>query len=505
MTTLSTSLSTRRVNPAVIGCLVAFITLGALLGEYPMASLALIGATAIFILLVILVRKVAVIELWQALVLLAITGYVVLTYGFANLAFHVGGIPMIFGDGLMLAALGLVVIRHRLLFVKALREPAARCLLILIAMTLFRLIFDVPHFGLYAIRDSSIFTEGIFLVLGLVWSMQKRNISVLMKWLTVLFVLNLVYASTFPIGDELKNWSPHSGIFLDVPLLGSYAGNGEYLLAGSLFCVLVGRHAVGWPRWSFVFIALIQLLALTMLQIRAMYLALLICLCVLALLGQIRKCAALLISTSLALIALYLLASVLGIQLSGRVGPVNLTFLGEHASSLLGKRYAPAAGSIEDREDWYGEVWGRLRSDPTAMLVGEGFGMPLIDFMDAGVATRQPHNCHLSVLARLGVLGLVVWIAFHLSILKTFVHAFRARASLDSKLYAVILWLFLLYIILMIDASVTPSLEMSFGSIPFYFLTGFALGVIRYQLKSAPCTNRELANVEELISSCTPA
>ena len=475
-----------RINGEIIGALGAFIAIGVLLGKYPTASLVFVGALTGLAILVFLVRQLAQFELWQVFVLLALTGFIILTYGFANLAFHVGGVPIIIGHGLMFAALGLVAFRHRPRFVKALRDPAMRCVLGLIALTLFRLLFDIPRFGWYAVRDASMFTEGIFLLLGLVWSMERRNTTVLMKWLMILFVLNVMYVCTFPLAEQLKAWSPKSGIFLEVPLLGTYGGNDSYLLAGSLFCILVGTYVVRWPRWILVLFALVQLLGLAVLQARADYLGLLVCLFVLAMLGQVRKSAELLISSSLALVALLLLTSVLGIELSGRVGPVNVAFLREHAGSLLGERDAPAAGSIDTRMMWYSEVWDRLRSNPTSLLAGEGFGKPLIDFSDSGVATRQPHNSHLSVLARMGALGLAMWLAFHFTILKRFVLAWRARAYFDSKLFALVMWLFLLYIILMIDMSVQPGLEFSYGAIPFYFLIGFALGVIRFELEGAP-------------------
>lgn len=45
----------------------------------------------------------------------------------------------------------------------------------------------------------------------------------------------------------------------------------------------------------------------------------------------------------------------------------------------------------------------------------EGFGKPLLEHMATrqGVAVRQPHNTHLSVLARLGLVGVAFWILFH--------------------------------------------------------------------------------------------
>lgn len=476
-------LAAPRLSPSIVISLGALIAIGAFLGRYPIFGLALFGTVALFVVAAFVFRKLAQVEVWQLLSLLALMGYVVLNYGFANLAFHLGGIPIIIGHSMMLGALVIVAFRHRPLFVKSLRDPAVLCILILIVLAVFRLCFDVAQFGLYAIRDASMFTEGIFLVLGFMWAMARRTSDILVKWLMIVFALNFVYVCSFPFSEELMAWSPKTGIFLEVPLLGVYAGNDPYLLAGSLFCLLVGKQAVNWSRRALVSFAVVQLLGLSVLQARSEYLSLVVCLCILALFGQVRKCGELICALSLAMTVLLLLTSVFGLELTGRVGPVNLTFLREHASSLLGQRDAPAAGTIDDRRDWYGEVWGRLRSDSTALLFGEGFGKPLIDWYSApGVATRQPHNSHLSVLARMGIVGAVVWLAFHYSILRRFAHAFRARAHVEPKLFALVMWLFLLYVILTIEMSVQPGLEFSNGAIPFYFFMGFALGLIRFRL-----------------------
>jgi O-antigen ligase len=136
---------------------------------------------------------------------------------------------------------------------------------------------------------------------------------------------------------------------------------------------------------------------------------------------------------------------------------------------------------------WYSEVWERARSTPTNLLVGEGFGKPLLEHTvtKQGVAVRQPHNTHLSVLARLGLVGVAFWMLFHFLLVRRFVHVLRRRGQLDKKHSDLMLWLFIFYILFMLVTSVQPYLEFSYGAIPFYFLTGFALGIMRSPL-SAP-------------------
>jgi len=256
---------------------------------------------------------------------------------------------------------------------------------------------------------------------------------------------------------------------------------------GALFCLWLGSYVTRLPNWIWSLLVVAQLCALTIHQARSMYLGIALVLVLLSVLGEIRKVAKLAVVVSLCLLAVLFFTSVLGIEIEGRIGPANLAFLEAHARSLLLERGAPEAGSIEGREHWYADVWDRVQSSPANLLFGEGFGEPLTTSVvdvagNQGVAVRQPHNTTLSILARMGVLGLAAWLIFHLLILKRFFAVFRSRSRLDRKSYGLILFLFFFYFLSMLVTSVQPFLEFSFGAIPFYFLTGFALGVMRWQL-----------------------
>ena len=460
-----------------------FILLGSLAILFPFWVLGLVALVAVLGICrpLLVYMRFGSLEVWQLLVLAALTGYIVLNYGFANLVFRVGGVPIIVGHGLMFIGLVLAVLSCRRVIIRAWAEPAMIIIWTLIAFSCVHLIFDLPRYGFYALRDSSMFVEGIFLLLGFLWSTRTGSAVPIMKWLMVVFVLHWIYSLSFFWSAELNAWSPQSGIFLTVPLLGSYWTAGFYLAAGALFALLVGSHLVKWPGWTMLFLAAAQLFGLAIHQHRSMYIGVVLSFIILLFLGERRMCAKLGLILSLAL-GVILLISVLGIQLAGRVGPVSGSFLFEHAQSLSGAKDTPAVGSIYDRENWYAEVWKRIGSSTTTVLVGEGFGQTLIDFTTPeGVAVRQPHNSHLTVLARLGALGLTLWILFHIFVLKSFIYALRRRAQLDATVSDFILWLFLFYVLNMISSSVQPGFEFSHGAIPFYFLMGLALGIIRWQ------------------------
>jgi len=101
---------------------------------------------------------------------------------------------------------------------------------------------------------------------------------------------------------------------------------------------------------------------------------------------------------------------------------------------------------------------------------------------ETGTLTRTPHNSTITYLARLGAVGCAIWIAFHFCLWARFFHAFRQRRSCDKRIYAFVLWSFLFYVLFMMSSLVESPFEYPADAIPFYFLMGFALGLIRWHL-----------------------
>jgi hypothetical protein len=465
-----------------------FVLFGAAVMLYPLPALALLVTVGTFALAFHIVRANH-LKLWQTLALTALTGYVVLNYGFENISLHLGPFPIILGHTLMFAALGLALFRYRHVVRTALAEPAMILVSVLIILSCLHLVFDVPQYGLYALRDASITFEGIFLLLGLLWAIERRNTDLLLKWLFLVLVLNLIYSFSFSWRETLLGVSPTSGVFQPTPILGHYQGASARLVLGTLFCLSLGRYLVKW-RWLLFLMAAVQLFRLAIEQVRAMYLAIPLILVVLLLLGEIRKFAQFAFVLSLGVAALLFITSIVGVRIEGRIGSVDPAFMAEHVASLTGKSTAPAEGSVDDRRIWYAQVFRRIGSSSSNLLVGEGFGQPLIEHREKNkisnqtVDVRQPHNSHVTILARLGLLGLTVWVALNFYIVARFISVLRCRTYGDQKLHDLILWLFFYYIIFAIEAATQPGFEFSAGAIPFYFLMGVAMGVIGWQVRT---------------------
>jgi len=426
------------------------------------------------------------------MVLTAVAFYIILNYGFENLAFRAGPIPVVIGDTLMFGALSIVLMRYRASVLRQVaKDPAFICLLILLGLASLHLIWDVPRFGLYGLRDASIYIESLVFFLGLLWATDENNSRTLLNWFVLVFLGNMFYNALFPFSAKLQTLSPSSGVFQTVPIIGHYDDSPLYLVAGALFFLWLGRRVSGLSRGLLWFFSVVQLCELGILQTRSAYLGLGLILVLLLIFGELHKAkqvTGVLLASLLALVVLIQGLSMFGVTIPGRVGPVDMSFITEHAATIfMVNRQTARWDTDDDRLGWYAEVWQGLTASPANLVWGSGFGEPLIDFAStrgaaAGVVVRQPHNSSLSVLARLGLTGLAVWLLFHFFVLRSFLRGLQARSSLDDLSADLLLWLLFLYLLFMITTSVQPLLEFSHGAVPFFFLMGFALGMLRWQV-----------------------
>jgi O-antigen ligase len=459
-----------------------FSALGALVILYPSAFVRVLAAAVSLGLLwwaIVRLRR-AGLKMWQGILLFTLTGYMLLSYGFENIAFHVGGFPIIISYALMYASLALAVYSSRQVIVRALAEPAMLCVIGLLLFSTLHLVRDIPSYGLWAVRDSTMILDGLFFFLGLLWAMKKNSVTVLTKWLMVVIVLNMIYCFTFPWRERIMAASPTSGVFLEVPILGQYHTTDIYLLQGAIFCLGVGGYLFKRRRWILIVLVMVQLLGLTIIQARASYVALAAFIVILTLLGETRKSKILVGMLASALVLLVVATSVGGLEITGRIGPVSISFLRDHLRTITGARVTEAS-TVESRFDWVHEGLEHFRSSP---VFGVGFGQALVDYVDdeTGAAVRYPHNSNLTILVRLGVTGFAIWALFNFCMLKRFFYAFQQRKNCDREVYELILWSFTYYVTFMISALVEAPFEFPSSAVPFYFFMGLGIGLIRWQL-----------------------
>ena len=422
-------------------------------------------------------------ELWQVLMAISLSGFIILNYGFENLvAARVAGVPLLVGEFMMLGGLLLAVRQLGLNQVKPLlRDPIVRCFMFLFVLAVAHLAIDIPRFGLYAFRDASLYFEAIFLAAGYLWASKQNGIRRFVQCLLVIFILNALYSYTLPAGDTLQDLSPKSGVFQSIALAGQYQQIGLYLLAGAILCVWLADYTTRSRRRILLGMAIAQLCGLAVTQNRSMYLGMLIIVALLFLLRErrkLRRFAVTVGSGAIAMLGLLLVFSFLGVTIRGRVGEINGAFLREYALSVLSVDNSNSRlAQDDDRVDWLYQVWHNTTSDPITLLAGQGFGTPLIDFeTEDGIQVRQPHNAAMGVFGRLGILGVSIWLLSQALLLKRFIASLRTRQSCER--HDLILWLFVFYVLAFVMSMVQPALEFSHYAVPVYFIVGFTLKVL---------------------------
>ena len=449
---------------------------------YPQTVVAALAAGALLVLAYQQLSRLG-LETWQFLSLCCVTGYVVLNYGFENLSLPLGPLRYLpVAELLMGTAWILALRRYRGLELnRALNMPAVLCILALLLLTFIHLVTDLPQNGLYALRDSTSSVDALFLVLGVLWATEQSNLQLVRKWLLWLFILATVYSFTFPWAEQMRDWSPSFGPFHAVPLIGNYQELAIFLFAGALYSLWVAPSIVAWPRWVFRALAIAQLAGLAILQSRTTLVGIVLIVSLLILLHDRNSLSKLLATIGYSLCALVLvilILSVAGWQVQGRLGPMDISNLANQVKSIWPtSAESRQLGHESDRQAWYGEVWNKVTDSPAKLLVGVGYGQPLVDFMsDNGQPIRQPHNSSLTFLGRLGLIGLLVWFLFLFTLLRQLGRAVIRARKLPARSGPLPLWFLAFAILGLLDSMVQPYFEFSHSAVPFFFLAGIGLG-----------------------------
>ena len=114
------------------------------------------------------------------------------------------------------------------------------------------------------------------------------------------------------------------------------------------------------------------------------------------------------------------------------------------------------------------------------MWLGKGYGVNLAatNDYDDGTGNRSSHNAHLTILARSGVPGLVLWVLLLGVVAASLVHGyFQAQAAKQDVLAKLNVWVLAYWLAYLVNASFDVYLEGPQGGIWFWCLTGFAIAL----------------------------
>jgi len=155
----------------------------------------------------------------------------------------------------------------------------------------------------------------------------------------------------------------------------------------------------------------------------------------------------------------------------------------ENIVSIVGNSgNAQLEGTKQFRLDWWNKVVSYTFNGPF-FWDGKGFGVNLaVDdgFQGSDKSLREPPSSHLSVLARMGVPGLALWILLQLGFALVLLRALLLfRRAGDSQLAAVTAWVGVFWTAMMVNSVFDPYIESPQGGIWFWTLFGLGLVLIR--------------------------
>jgi hypothetical protein len=163
--------------------------------------------------------------------------------------------------------------------------------------------------------------------------------------------------------------------------------------------------------------------------------------------------------------------------------------IGWSALSIVASSREPALEATKSfRLHWWKEIVSYTVTGPY-FWTGKGFGVNLADDdgfqVVADHSLRSPHNGHMTILARMGVPGLALWIAlqamFGVHLLRAFWWARHRGGPRWSRWAQIDAWLLAYWIAMVINMAFDVYLEGPQGGIWFWSVLGLGIAALTIQ------------------------
>jgi O-antigen ligase len=425
-------------------------------------------------------------ELYLGLLGFSLAGYALLgkTFGYI-------GIPPFFIGELVLL-LGILAFLKANRTFAALASWPALLLLPTMAWVVIRTIPFIGEYGLNALRDSVIIIYGVlaFVVIALMLEDAKRIERVLNAYRG--FIVAFVFI--MPIVGTIAAFSQHELPQMPgtgLPILSLRFGDLAVHLSGAAVFTLAGlwRPPVIWMLFMLWGMALVGT------QNRGAVLALVVPIFIATIAsGRLRALMSILAPVAILFAAGYAMNIDVQISDDGRrmFGPRQLV---DNVLSIFGSTTEELDGTKAWRLEWWQSIYN-YTIHGQHFWSGKGFGVNLAVSDGFVVGTenpnapplRSPHNASLTILARSGVPGLLLWVILLGSWFATLVDAILlARRRRQREWYGVLLFVTCYLLAALINSSFDVALEGPMLGFWFWSLFGFGIAAVMvYRMQPPP-------------------
>jgi O-antigen ligase len=428
--------------------------------------------------------------IWRKVVLWTVAGYLILNTGFEMLRIPpVGaGIPI----GELVLVVSLCLINVLVVLPRMASEVWMFPILLWWGLSLTRSLYDTHSGGAWAFRDASQAIESLYLIVGFWIVNSQSSLHYFFRWLRRFFPLAILYGLLFPFEGPLQNFSPtiHGMGTSTTHILFQMTNTPLILIWAACWLLIERRQSRGPVRGRELLAGLLVAFAVAFAQSRSIYIDVLL-VGVLLFFTRSRLAAR---WTALLLLGVLIIGavSVSGIEIKGRLGKkISLDFIVSHFEAISGKASSEetqgAAEGVPQRIGWWRTIYKKMIVSPRRVIFGLGYGIPLTNFRTGGgILVREPHNSYISVIARLGVSGMLVWLLMQATLYLSWWRAYRLCARMHwiedaNNLLILVIYNFLLLII----AFAEDGFEKPFYAIPYYLLFGVILRYGRHVRQSA--------------------
>jgi hypothetical protein len=468
---------------------------GAVLMRFPAIGVAIAAALGLALGGIALLRfRRALPELFVSALMFVLMGYAFLGRSFAYL-----GLPPVYVGELALA-LGIAACLVSGSWSGVLRSPATWAIGLLGVCGAAATVPFISTYGLDALRDASLWGYGAFAIALAACLLRTRSIPDLARAYGSVLV---AFAAWLPAALAITKYA--GGLVPDMPgtgvaLISIKPGDAGVHLAGAAAFVLLGLHRLSgrertratssrrlfWPLWllSLLFVAALN---------RGGFLA------VVAALAIVSACEPLVVGRRIVLaVAVTVLAASILIPLtlsmsspqqiaeSSEDRAITPRQVVENVLSIFG-RQSEARGNLQSTREWRLDWWTSI-VDYTVFgpyfWSGKGFGVNLADDDGFQVALedeaplRSPHNVHMTMLARMGVPGLGLWLLVLACFATSMLRGYARMRSIGAEWWARMhLWVLAYWCAFLVNASFDVFLEGPQGGIWFWSITGLGIGV----------------------------